>query len=819
VLADTAKLAVNLSLEGNFSAGIHKAESDLTRLNSTVSKTVSKVGNDLGRGIRTTAQNLERLAFVAGGAVVAGIGAAVKVAGDFEAQMNTIATIVDRQDIPAIGEQLRETARNTGIALDDLTTGYYDLASAGVKGALATAALNDAVKLGIGGLATTAETVDLLTTAINAYGLDIAGAEKATNQFALAVADGKVKASEIAASFANVASIAKAYGVGIDQIAASYAFLTAQGVPAAEVTTELQRAIVSLINPSAELEAAQKKLGVSFGDQLKSGKSVAQVMQEIVDYSNKTGIPLNQLLGRVEAVKYALQTTGPEAAGFAAELKKMGNVGDVAAQQMAERQQGLNFQLAKLKANVKDAAITIGTELIPQVASLAGELADFLRGHQAEIKTFASDLATGFRDAVKWARSLDWQSIGNGLKAAAFFAKTLIQGFMNLPPGVKETLAGLYALNKLSGGAVVNIGVDITKGLGGGLFQQFLGRGSPANPMFVVAEGGLGGGPGLGGAGKPAGLLGTLAKGAVAVTVVGVTADAAFQISGINDPRHQTGDPAHPIMRGTNVPSEQLANLENVERALVARVAGGETGIVIKQLADVRAAITRLEMAPGSATAPGATGSAGMGYQRFTGYNEIFGAHATDFGLKAFRGSAAGAIDLFDERIKYLSNAQGSGVGSKQYLSVVARDITALKSLLPTATDKQKVAITSEIQTLEGILSGKKFSVTIDTLRAINEPAAVKKAADKASAEAREAHRIAKQTGTATKSAIDYAKVQNVRATDDATAAINASRDAIVRAILGLNLNVNITTATAMAKTAETVNRDNITTGSRLGGR
>ncbi len=768
MFADTAKLAVNLSLEGNFSAGIHKAESDLSRLNSTASKTVSKIGNDLGRGIRNTAQNLERLAFVAGGAVVAGIGAAVKVAGDFEAQMNTIATIVDRKDLPAIGEQLRKTARDTGVALDDLTAGYYDLASAGVKGALATAVLNDAVKLGIGGLATTAQTIDLLTTAVNAYGLDAAGAEKATNQFALAIADGKVKADEIAASFADVASIAKTYGVGIDQIAASYAFLTAQGVPATEVTTELQRAIVSVINPTKDLAKAQKDLGVNFADQLKSGKSVAQVMQEIVDYSNKTGIPINALLGRIEAVKYALQTTGPAAAGFATELAKMGKVGDVAAQQMAERQQGLNYQLARLKANVKDAGITIGTELIPQLANLSGELADFLAGHQTEIKAFAVNLAGGVREAVKWAKSLDWAAIGAGLKAAAFWGKTLIQGFMALPPEVKETLAGLYALNKLSGGAVVNIGVDITKGLAG----NFLSRGSPVNPMYVVPVGGGLGGGAVGG--KGLGLLN-------AVGIAGIALGVAEVIG--------------PPIRQWAIDNGFSNGMSQAQQAHQGSLAGRAMGTGL--------------------TGGGSGGPVSGPYQRFTGYESIFGAHASDFALKMFRGSATGAIELFDERIKYLAGAQGAGAGSKQYLSVVARDISALRNLLPGATDEQKAAITGEIKTLEGILAAKKFSVTADSLAAITEPAKRNAKTD----DIREANRIARQTGTATQSKIDYAKVAQVRATDSVVSAVERMNTDLQYAISRLVFNVNLTTATVMAKTADTVNRDNVTTGSRAGGR
>ncbi len=97
-------------------------------------------------------------------------------------------------------------------------------------------------------------------------------------------------------------------------------------------------------------------------------------------------------------------------------------------------------------------------------------------------------------------------------------------------------------------------------------------------------------------------------------------------------------------------------------------------------------------------------------------------------------------------------------------------------------------------------------------------PKGAAKAADIQAAN-REANRITKQTAATTASKIDYAKVQQVRATDAVTDAVQRMNYDLQRAILGLHLSVNLTTATVMAKTADTVNRDNVTTGSRAGGR
>src|SRR6185369_11774759 len=132
--AETQKLVVELDLKGNLNAKLGDAARALKgfdRATSNTQQSLSKFGRNIERGI------------VLGAAAAAGGFVAVaKAAGDFEAEMNTIATIVDRKDIARIGEALRKTARDTGISLEDLTSAYYDLASAGVKGQLATDALN-----------------------------------------------------------------------------------------------------------------------------------------------------------------------------------------------------------------------------------------------------------------------------------------------------------------------------------------------------------------------------------------------------------------------------------------------------------------------------------------------------------------------------------------------------------------------------------------------------------------------------------------------------------------------------------------------------
>lgn len=537
ILGQTAELAILLKLRNEVTGPLKQIERDLGKLGNQatgVQGGITKIGAGLGVGLVRSAA----LAAAGVSAVGTAFIASAKLAGDFEAQLHTINTVagLSQSQLTKVGDSLRKVARDTGVDLADLTSGYYDLVSAGIKAADAQDILNDAVKLGIGGLATTTEAVNLMTTAVNVYHLDVAGAAKATDMFAQAVADGQVKAGEIASSFADIGPVAKNFGVGIDQIAASYALLTANGVPAGEVATQMQRAIISLINPTKDLEDAQKKLGVVFATEI-TKKGLVPALQEVREYSERTGIPLNDLLGRIEGVQYLLNTTGPNLQTFNAELAKMGTSSGIAARQMAERQQGLNYEIARLKTNLKDLGITVGTIAIPRLANVLHNITEFLSS--PEVQQGATKLADGIAgifsdkniaEATRLAKDV-LPSIAAGLRITAAAAKTAYDIFNGLPPELKAVAVAALVGNKLTGGLVASGIGDIGKALVSGAVKGVLGM----NAGVVNIQAGVVNGAGGVGAAAGGGLATVVTKivpiALIAASIAGIAQQTADAVS------------------------------------------------------------------------------------------------------------------------------------------------------------------------------------------------------------------------------------------------------------------------------------------------
>jgi hypothetical protein len=158
--------------------------------------------------------------------------------------------------------------------------------------------------------------------------------------------------------------------------------------------------------------------------------------------------------------------------------------------------------LSVLRDVTEDAQRALAEGFLPVIEEVRDILSKELAkpGTLDRIKEFGRTLAGGLRGLVNTVRQLPWDQIGAAVGGIVDLGKNIGKAFLDLPPEAKGLILSLAALNKLSGGAVINVGVDLLKGTGGALFQQFLGKGSVANPMYVIpVGGGLGGGEGIAG--------------------------------------------------------------------------------------------------------------------------------------------------------------------------------------------------------------------------------------------------------------------------------------------------------------------------------
>jgi TP901 family phage tail tape measure protein len=513
-LAEQAELVVTLSLRDELSRNIRGIQARTKQLERDFQRTSAALGR--------TAQNFKTLGIIAG----AGIGLTVKAFGDFEDQLATINTVANLTDdeLSAVGESIRQLAMQTGLSLDDISGGYYDLVSAGVAAKDAQLVLTNATTLAIGGLATTGETVDLLTTAINSYGLKAGQVTNVTNGFAQAIAAGKVTAAELAASFARVAPLASAAGIGIDELQAGYAQLTSQGVPAAEAATQMRAAIQGLQKPTGSLSKLQKQLGVNFA-QVAKQKGLQVAYQQLMKAADDLGISETELLGSVEALGYAYSVTGRNAKSYRDNLdavRKSSEGNGVATDQMEKRSQTFNRTMARVRQTLNDIGIEVGTIFAPAIKRVADNLLLLVQENRPAIQGFADDMQAlidsvtteeditqALKNALEFLDTVDWATIGSGLSITGQAAKMAVDAFNAMPAPLKNALIALIAANKLTGGLVSGFVGDLA-----GIALRNLSTINAVN-VTVIGRNVIGAGGGVDvdvpdGGGKKPGLLGRL---------------------------------------------------------------------------------------------------------------------------------------------------------------------------------------------------------------------------------------------------------------------------------------------------------------------
>lgn len=294
-------------------------------------------------------------------------------AAAYETNMAKVYTIAEESKVTQsdMAAQLMEQSTVLVQSSSDLADAAYNAISAGQDTANTVGFVADATKLAIGGYTDASTSVDILTTAMNAYKME---AEQSTH-----VADalittqnlGKVTVNELAANMGKVIPVAAAYNVNMDQLSASYAVLTANGIKAAESTTYLKGMLNELGDSGSTVSSILKEeTGMSFGELIEQGHSLGDVIEILGKSVDNDSAAFNELWSSSEAGVGALSILGSGAEKFNSVLEQMENstgATEAAFQKMTDTTE---YAEKRMKIASQNLQIAIGNELNPTLKEL-----------------------------------------------------------------------------------------------------------------------------------------------------------------------------------------------------------------------------------------------------------------------------------------------------------------------------------------------------------------------------------------------------------------------------------------------------------------
>ena len=313
---------------------------------------------------------------------------AAKGAYEFEKQfqhsMKEVATLSSgiKGSLTDYMNQVMEITRTVPVSANEAAKALYQIVSAGHDGADGMKVLEVSAKAAVGGVTDTATAADAITTLLNAYKLDVSEAENLSDQLFTTVRLGKTSFGELGKSIAQVAPVAAAYGVEIDQVLAAVATLTKQGTPTAQAMTQIRASII----------AVSKVLGDGAFDNRTYQEALAEVARQAGGSESK----LRELVPEVEAVNAVLGLTGinvKEAAGHLEEMQNATGAAEAAFKEMASSAEN---QMKLLGNNITAALRPMGEAILKEISSIATAFNNaFENGNAQEaIKTLGTLIVT-----------------------------------------------------------------------------------------------------------------------------------------------------------------------------------------------------------------------------------------------------------------------------------------------------------------------------------------------------------------------------------------------------------------------------------------
>ena len=317
-------------------------------------------------------------------AALAAIGtAAVAASAEYETSLAKVSTIADTnaKSIGTLSSEIMALSNETGEAATGLNEALYSAISAGADTAHATELVGVAVKAARGGFTDTETAVDGLTSALNAYGMATTEAEGLANKFLVTQNLGKTTFGELASSIGQVAPTAKAAGVSIDDLLASVASLTANGIGTSEAMTGMKSALSNVIKPTSDAAKMAEQLGLDFSAAALRSKGWAAFLRDIQEKTGGNTEQMAALFGSVEALNTVLTLTSRQ--GMSLMDKTLNEMAanttalDDAYESMSDT---LDVATQKLGTNVQNLGVAIGDALAPALTVLAEAVASVVAG-------------------------------------------------------------------------------------------------------------------------------------------------------------------------------------------------------------------------------------------------------------------------------------------------------------------------------------------------------------------------------------------------------------------------------------------------------
>ncbi len=306
---------------------------------------------------------------------IAGLGtASVAASITFEDSMAKVSTIADETEVSYddMKKSIIDLSNQTGISANDIADNVYNAISAGQSTANAVGFVTESTKLAKAGFAEAGQSLDILTTILNAYGLEASEVTNVSDILVQTQNKGKTTVAELASSMGKIIPTANSVNVNLGQLGTGYALMTAKGIATAETTTYMNSMLNELSDSGSTVASILKeKTRKSFAELMESGTSLGDAMAIIEQEANNSGLAMSELWSSSEAGKAALVLANDAGQAFNSTLSDMQNSAGATDTAFEKVNNTTGNKLKQSLNEVKNSAINMGDTLAPVTSMVA----------------------------------------------------------------------------------------------------------------------------------------------------------------------------------------------------------------------------------------------------------------------------------------------------------------------------------------------------------------------------------------------------------------------------------------------------------------
>lgn len=394
----------------------------------------------------------------------------------FESAMAKVGTIADTAKVPleSLSSQVLQVSGDMHIGANEISEAAYQAISAGQDTGNAVAFAGQASMLATAGFTSSASAVDILTTALNAYGKGADEAGHVSDVLLTTQNLGKTSVDELAGSMGRVIPLAAAYNVSMENLSSGLAIMTANGIATAEASTYTKSMLNELGDTGSSVgKILKQQTGKSFAELNADGKSLGDVLQVLYDSVGGNATKFAGLWSSVEAGTGALSLASSGADKFNGVLQQMQADSGLTQTAYDTMTDTMAYKLDGVKTNAQN----LGTALFDAVSGRLGEGVALAGGYlqtlsesvqQNGIAGLAEGLAAVFTDLTT---NIGPQLLQTGIDLLGKLGEGLVTGIPQLLAQALPVVANLASGLRENAGQLVDAGIQFILNLATGLMN------------------------------------------------------------------------------------------------------------------------------------------------------------------------------------------------------------------------------------------------------------------------------------------------------------------------------------------------------------